>query len=498
MAVINKISKVMNRDRVLVSFDQSRIVRALARAAASIGGFERDYLPAINGRIFDSCKTGGPGTATDETIADFLSDLVVTCLNANPYHLVSNFPPNVEQIQDVVLHVLRSYGFTITADAYESFRWGNHWVRQKAITPQQFVRNGYPSAHIEKIEQWNRDHHCLTIADLNEITRSGKIKELIDAGLAAYEASLDEGVARVIARINGGDKIKLIWISGPSSSGKTTTTVKLAERLRCHGLEFLMLNLDDYFLPLITHPTDWIDDRNYETPEALDIQLINEHLLRLLAGERVAKPIYSFTEGRRIGTEEVKLERDQILLLDCLHGFYPPINKGIDSYSIFRLYIEAMNVLYENDGNSKEANKRKMTRFEDIRLLRRTLRDAKYRNHSPLSTFLHWHYVRAGELSSIIPLKGLADIIINGGMPFDLPVLQPFFAGNSRYWPKQEDFTQYRTFLDAYIRYERLGSLLQSVEGLPMTQIQDHRLIPGDALLREFIGGNTIKIPHNE
>ncbi|MCI2427982.1 hypothetical protein LM595_00220, partial [Candidatus Acetothermia bacterium] len=166
--------------------------------------------------------------------------------------------------------------------------------------------------------------------------------------------------------------------------------------------------------------------------------------------------------------------------------------------SIFRLYIEAMNVLYENDGNSKEANKRKMTRFEDIRLLRRTLRDAKYRNHSPLSTFLHWHYVRAGELSSIIPLKGLADIIINGGMPFDLPVLQPFFAGNSRYWPKQEDFTQYRTFLDAYIRYERLGSLLQSVEGLPMTQIQDHRLIPGDALLREFIGGNTIKIPHNE
>jgi len=497
MAVINKISKVMNRDRALLTFDQGRIVRALFRAAVSIGGFERDYLPAINDRIFDACAAGGPGTATDEAIAEFLSDLVVTCLNANPYHLVSNFPPTVEQIQDVVLHVLRSYGFTITADAYECFRWGHHWVRQGAITSRQFVCNGYPTAQMEKIEQWNRDHHCVTIADLNEITRSGKIDQLIDAALAAYEASLDEAAARVIARINAGDKIKLIWISGPSSSGKTTTTVKLTERLRRHGLQFLMLNLDDYFWPLIAHPTDWIDDRNYETPEALDIQSINAHLLKLLAGERVAKPIYSFKEGRRIGTEEVKLERDQILLLDCLHGFYPPISKGIDSHAIFRLYIEAMNVLYEDD-NKGRTSKKKMTRFEDIRLLRRTLRDAKYRNHNPLSTFLHWHYVRAGELYSIIPLKGLADMIINGGMPFDMPVLKPFFSGNSRYWPKQEDFAQYRTFLDARTRYERLESLLQSVEGLPLTQIKDHRFIPGDALVREFIGGSTIKIPHNE
>jgi len=498
MAVINKISKVMNRNRALLSFDQGRIVRALSRAAASIGGFERDYLPAINDRIFTACSAGGTGTVADEAIAEFLSDLVVTCLNANPYHLVSNFPPNVEQIQDVVLHVLRSYEFTLTADAYECFRWGHHWVRQQAITDQQFVNNGYPSAHMERIEQWNRDHHCLTLSQLNEITRSGKIKELIDAAEAAYEESIDEAATRIITRINAGDKIKLIWISGPSASGKTTTTVKLTERLTRHGLRFLILNLDDYFWPLIEHPTDWIDDRNYETPEALDIQLINTHLLRLLAGESVAKPIYSFKEGRRIGTEKVQLEGDQILLLDCLHGFYPPISRGIDSHAIFRLYIEAMNVLYDDKGNSDRAHQKKMTRFEDIRLLRRVLRDAKYRNHSPLATFLHWHYVRAGELYSILPLKGLADIIINGGMPFDLPVLKPFFSNNSNYWPKPEDFAQYKTFLDARSRYERLNSLLQSVEGLPLEQIQDHRLIPGNALIREFIGGSTINIPHNE
>ena len=120
----------------------------------------------------------------------------------------------------------------------------------------------------------------------------------------------------------------MMWVSGPSSSGKTTTTVKLTQRLEKHGLRFLMLNLDDYFWSLVEHPTDWINDRNYETPEALDIQLLNQHLRALLDGQTIEKPIYSFKEGRRIGTKPVKLEPDQILLLDCLHGFYPPITEG--------------------------------------------------------------------------------------------------------------------------------------------------------------------------
>ena len=91
----------------------------------------------------------------------------------------------------------------------------------------------------------------------------------------------------------------MMWVSGPSSSGKTTTTVKLTERLQKQGLRFLMLNLDDYFWSLVEHPTDWINDRNYETPEALDIQLLNQHLRGLLDGETIEKPVYSFKEGRR-------------------------------------------------------------------------------------------------------------------------------------------------------------------------------------------------------
>ena len=121
---------------------------------------------------------------------------------------------------------------------------------------------------------------------------------------------------------------------------------------------------------------------------------------------------------------------------------------------------------------------------------------SQHRNHSPLSTLLHWHYVRAGELFSIIPLMGLADHIVNGGLAFDLPVLKPFFSGEAGHLPKPADIAQYPGFLDARIRYERVKSLLDSVTGL--TQDQLAALIPGDAVIREFIGGSTVKIPHND
>jgi len=126
------------------------------------------------------------------------------------------------------------------------------------------------------------------------------------------------------------------------------------------------------------------------------------------------------------------------------------------------------------------------------------LRDAQHRNHSPLLTILHWHYVRAGELFSIIHLSGLADHVVNGGFPFDLPVLKPFFCGTDGYLPRPEDLEAYPGFLDARIRLGRVKHLLESVEGLSKEQLRTCDIIPGDAVIREFIGGSTIKIPHNE
>ena len=486
MAVQNRIVKVQKRNRALTKFDDTRIRRAIVHAAESIGGFQQDLVPGVNDTIFSAY-------GTDDRIAEFLADAVVVCLNSDPHHLISNFPPTIELIQDEVLHALRSYGFQNTADAYECYRWGRHWLREGAITTDKFVGNGFPRAQMDQTLAWNRQHGCDTIAGLNDIVRSGKIKPLVDESLALYEQSLDEAAQKVMRRLDAGDKLRMMWVSGPSSSGKTTTTVKLTERLQKQGLRFLMLNLDDYFWSLVEHPTDWINDRNYETPEALDIQLLNRHLTGLLSGETIEKPIYSFKEGRRTATKLIKLESDQILLLDCLHGLYPPITEGIPASSQFRLYIETQNVLYEGDGSS-----RRHTHFTDVRLLRRMLRDVQHRNHSPLLTILHWHYVRSGELFSIIPLSGSADHVVNGGFPFDLPALKPFFCGPGGYLPRAEDFQSYTGFLDARIRFERVKHLLESVEGLSKEQLRTYDIIPGDAVIREFIGGSTVKIPHNE
>jgi uridine kinase len=484
MSVQNRIIKVQKRNRALVTFDESRILHAIMRAAESIGGLQQDYLPGVNDKLFDAY-------AFDEKVAEFLADTVVICLNSDPHHLIANFPPTIETIQDEVIHALRSYGFQNTADAYECYRWGRHWLREGAITEAQFASNGFPRKRMEQILDWNERRGCHTVAGLNEITRTGRIESLVDESLAVYEASLDEAAGKVMARFNRGDDIRMMWVSGPSSSGKTTTTVKLTERLEKQGLRFQMLNLDDYFWALIEHPTDWINDRNFETPEALDIELLNRHLKDLLDGKTIEKPVYSFKEGRRIASKPVKLEKGQILLLDCLHGLYPPITEGIPASQQFRLYIETLNILKEGDGSSN-----RLTKFTDVRLIRRMLRDVQYRNHSPLSTVLHWHYVRAGELFSIIPLMGLADHVVNGGMPFDLPVLKPFFCGPTGCLPKPQDLDQYRGFLDAQIRYQRVHKLLESVEGLTKEQIAG--IIPGDTVIREFIGGSTIKIPHNE
>lgn len=486
MAVQNRIVKVQKRNRALVKFDDTRIRRAILNAARSIGGFEQDRVSGVNETLFQAY-------GSEDKIAGFLADAVVVCLNSDPHHLISNFPPTIETIQDEVLHALRSYGFQNTADAYECYRWGRHWLREGAIRPDKFAGNGFPRARMDQTLAWNRQHGCDTVAGLNEVVRRGTIKALVHESLALYEQSLDEAAGKVMQRLSGGDQLRMMWVSGPSSSGKTTTTVKLTERLQKRGLRFLMLNLDDYFWSLVEHPTDWINDRNYETPEALDIQLLNSHLTGLLAGETIEKPIYSFKEGRRIATKHIRLEPGQILLLDCLHGLYPPITEGIPAAAQFRLYIETQNVLAEGDGSSG-----RRTQFTDVRLLRRMLRDVQHRNHSPLLTILHWHYVRAGELFSIIPLSGLADHVVNGGFPFDLPALKPFFSGPGGYLPRPEDFESYSGFLDARIRYERVRHLLESVEGLSREQAASYEVIPGDAVIREFIGGSTIKIPHNE
>src|SRR5215469_9655475 len=193
MAVQNRIVKVQKRNRALVRFDESRIWRAIFRAAESIGGFHEDFLPGVNDKIFDVSRS-------DEQIAEFVSHTATVCLNSNPHHLISNFPPTIEAIQDEVLHALRSYGFQNTADAYECYRWGRHWLREGAISPEQFVGNGLPTERMWKTLETNRKLGVDTVAKMNEKVRNGRMKEVIDASLVDYEASLDEAANKILER----------------------------------------------------------------------------------------------------------------------------------------------------------------------------------------------------------------------------------------------------------------------------------------------------------
>ena len=161
MAVQNRIVKVQKRNRALVKFDDTRIRQAIAHAAESIGGFGQDLVPGVNETIFEAY-------GSDDRIAEFLADAVVVCLNSDPHHLISNFPPTIETIQDEVLHALHSYGFQNTADAYECYRWGRHWLREGAIPAEKFAGNGFPQERMDQTLAWNRQRGCDTVAGLNE------------------------------------------------------------------------------------------------------------------------------------------------------------------------------------------------------------------------------------------------------------------------------------------------------------------------------------------
>ena len=480
MSVDNKILRVQLRDGALTNFDSGRIHRALLGAARSVGGFGNSRVEGVNDFMFVDREK-------DDAIAAILSDMVVMGLNMDPRHHVPNFPPHIEKVQDIIVHVLRSYGFVDVADVYDVYRWGKHWVRAGVIPPEQFVHNGYPDEKLKVIRKWNSDHGCDTVAGLNELTRTGRMGPIIEESTVRYESELDEAVSRFVERLDKGDTIRVILVAGPSSSGKTTTTLKVRQKLIDRGLKIKMMNLDDYFWPVNQHPTDWIADRDFETPHALDYNLINRHLKALLEGQEILMPAYDFKRGIRVEGERFKIEEDTILLLDCLHGLYPHMTTSVPASMKFKIYLENLNVLGEGLGQSG-----KHIRLTDVRILRRMVRDQTHRNHPALNTVLHWEKVRKSELASIIPFWGTVDTVVNGGLPFEIPALKPLAMS---IFPVEADFQPYSQLADARIRFLRLKELLASVEPLDQATLDS---IPGDSVIREFIGGSTMKIPHND
>lgn len=434
---------IIKRDGQIVPYDRGRITHAIFKAAASCGGFgfeEAEHLSALVEQ-----RTG-------ESYADQV--------------------PTVEDLQDIVESVLMTNGHVKTARAYIIYRQKRTEVREAKGGAIEAADN-IPYQLIYEVLRWNIEHGCESVEAINQLIEQGGYPELVAACEDRYANECRAASRRVLEH---GDGTRLIIVAGPSSSGKTTTTIKMEEQLVQHGKKLKAINVDHYFYDLEMHPKDEFGDYDYETPQALDIELINEHLEQLLDGKTVKTPHYDFHTGTRtLNVHEMRLADDEILLMDCLHGLYSDMTRSIPDAHKFRLYIETL-------GQVRNANDEFM-RWADHRLLRRMIRDSWSRGHDPMHTLTHWHYVRKSELQYIIPFIGNVDFVVNSAMPYELPVLKNklihhFPGAIERY---KNDFQRQ----DAYLRAQRVMQFLE-----PLHDYSDDSCIPDSSLFREFIGGS--------
>ncbi|PID85258.1 MAG: response regulator SirA [Chloroflexi bacterium] len=444
---MSEITHVVKRSGAIVPFNQERITNAIYRAAVAVGGRDKDR-------------------------AEWLSDQVVAVLEdlSPPGHR-----PHIEEIQDVVEKVLIENGHATVAKGYILYRNEQSRKRYESAKKASRPSENIPWSKIWRVLDWAVRHNLHSVYRLNERIANGEFPQIVHESEAAYEDDVDTAAELIAERK---DELKMVLITGPSSSGKTTSTIKIEQRLSKVGLKFVTLNVDNYFFNLDMHPKDEFGDYDFETPQALDLSLINAHLERLIAGDEVLIPYYDFKTGTRTSEQTpMKLAENEILLIDSLHGLYPPMTEGVPNEKKFKLYLEPLLQMRGPDG---------YLHWTDLRLIRRMLRDASHRAYQPQMTLEHWHYVRSSELRHIIPYSTTADFIINSAMPYELPLYRARLMSEFGKWRTEYVGNPLRE--DALMRADRVYRMLEAI--LPVV---DDSPVPMDSVLREFIGGSSLK-----
>jgi uridine kinase len=444
--VMAKITHVIKRTGALVPFNRERITNAIYRAAIAVGG-------------------------RDRSIADQLTDQVVEILESLA---LPGSHPTVEDIQDIVETVLIKNGYARTAKAYILYREERSRHRRGRTTHQSRDSSNIPYRKLWEALTWAIDHDLHTTERLNARISQGEFPDIVRECDHFYQQEIDTGAQLIHERR---DDLKIVIVAGPSSSGKTTTTIKLENLLNKMGMRFVALNVDHYFYDLALHPKDEFGDYDFETPQALDLDLINDHLMRLIAGEEVRIPFYDFKTGTRTNdVTPMRIGPSDMILIDSLHGLYADMTASVPDSRKFKLYIETF--LQMKDANGR------FVRWTDLRLMRRMVRDSLYRGYSPQQTLEHWHYVRSSELRNIVPHANSADYVINSALPYELPIMRPRLIGHFEEWTHlyEEDTNRQ----DAHTRATRVYDLLRGI-----TPVEDTSAISPTSLLREFIGGSA-------
>lgn len=317
---------------------------------------------------------------------------------------------------------------------------------------------------IDDYSNWGTVLNMTSIGDLNDLIISSKSGEIIKLSEIIQDYKLLNTAERIVK--NKAD-IKVILLSGPSSSGKTTTSKKLALYLKTLGLNPKPLSLDDYFLNRDDTPLDENGKPDYESLRAIDVKLFNNQITKLLKGNKVTIPTYDFISGKKIYNRQLELAENDILIIEGLHALNEELLKDIPKKRKYKIYISPL--AYLNIDNDNRIN------MTDIRLLRRIVRDNRVRGYSPTHTISTWSDVRKGEEKYVFPFQDLCDEIFNSSLAYELAVLKTY-AEPLLFSVKQED-PEYEVAL-------RLLELLKYVLPIPSDAV------PDTSILREFIGGS--------
>ena len=306
-----------------------------------------------------------------------------------------------------------------------------------------------------------------TVGDFNEIVANGYATGLINISEALQEKKI-ANIAEMIAKRKD---VRMILISGPSSSGKTTFCKRLSVQLFTCGIKPVAISLDDYFVDRERTPQDENGDYDYESLYALDLTLLNNHLNALFRGEEVALPRYDFQTGKSIkNASKLKLEPYNLLVVEGIHALNPQLTADIPDKMKFKIYASALTSILLDSHNYIPTT--------DNRLLRRIIRDYKYRGVSALDTIKRWHSVRAGENKWIFPYQENADVMFNTALLFELATIKAQAAPLLEQVPENAE-----EHAEAY----RLLKFLKYIYPIPDQQL------PPTSLLREFLGGSSFK-----
>lgn len=310
-----------------------------------------------------------------------------------------------------------------------------------------------------------------TIEALNKTISEGRAVELINLCEARQERKYAEIANQIYYNRS---KCRIVMMSGPSSSGKTSSSLRIAQQCKVLGLSPKVIELDNYFVDRDHTPVDEKGEKDYEALGAMNIELLNQNLNDLLNGMEVCIPKFNFVEGRPEFDESRKmvLQPNDILFMEGIHALNPDLTPEVDQSKIFRIYISALSAL---PGGEKVHNS-----TTDKRLLRRIVRDNRTRGISPEANILRWPSVRRGEERNIFPYEENAEVVFNSSTLYDLPLLkyyaEPLLYGITESSP-------------AYEKAHKLLSFLENIVALKPSEIA---VVPPTSIMREFIGGQYL------